>query len=101
MDKVELGIKLEQIEKLIAKGDYSAAAKIADTIEWRKVKRWSELIIGADLYEKIGRITDARNICIYAYNRNLGGRNLVYKLLELSIILNDVEEADDLYREFI
>ena len=101
MDKVELGIKLEQIKKLIAKGDYSAAAKIADTIEWRKVKRWSELIIGADLYEKIGRITDARNICIYAYNRNLGGRNLVYRLSELSIILNDLDEADDLYREFI
>ena len=101
MDKVELGIKLEQIEKLIAKADYSAAAKIADTIEWRKVKRWSELIIGADLYEKIGRITDARNICIYAYNRNLGGRNLVYRLSELSIILNDLDEADDLYREFI
>lgn len=101
MDKVEFGIKLEQIEKLKAQKDYVKAAEIADTIEWRKVKKWSELLIGVEVYEKAGKDKEARNVCVYAYNRNLGGRSLVYKLTELSIRLNDLDEADDLYNEFV
>lgn len=101
MDKVEYGIKLEQIEKLKSGKQYSEAADIADTIEWRKVKKWSELMTAEEVYEKAERIKEARNICIYAYNRNLGGRSLVYKLTELSIRLEDYEEAEDLYNEFV
>lgn len=101
MDKVEYGIKLEQIEKLKSGKQYSEAADIADTIEWRKVKKWSELMTAEEVYEKAERIKEARNICIYAYNRNLGGRSLVYKLTELSIRLEDYEEAKDLYNEFV
>ena len=101
MDKVEFGIKIEQMEKLKSQNDYVRAAEIADTIEWRKIKKWSELLIAEEIYEKAGREKDARNICVYAYNRNLGGRTLVYKLTELSINLNDLEEADDLYNEFV
>ena len=101
MDKVEYGIKLEQIEKLKSGKQYNEAADIADTIEWRKVKKWSELMTAEEVYEKAERIKEARNICIYAYNRNLGGRSLVYKMTELSIRLEDYEEAEDLYNEFV
>ena len=101
MDKVEYGIKLEQIEKLKSEKQYSEAADIADTIEWRKVKKWSELMTAEEVYEKADRIKEARNICIYAYNRNLGGRSLVFKMTELSIRLEDYEEAEDLYNEFV
>ncbi|MDD6234101.1 MAG: hypothetical protein PUB17_02875 [Lachnospiraceae bacterium] len=101
MDRVEFGIKLEQINKLRDKGDYEAAAKVVDTIEWRKVKKWSELAIAEDVYERAGRLKDARNICVYAYNRNLGGKRLIYKLTEISIAINDLDEADDLYNEFV
>lgn len=101
MDKVEYGIKLEQIEKLKSEKQYNEAADIADTIEWRKVKKWSELMTAEEVYEKAERIKEARNICIYAYNRNLGGRSLVFKMTELSIRLEDYEEAEDLYNEFV
>lgn len=100
MDRVELLIKLEQINKLREAGNYEEAVAIADTIEWRKVKKWSELSVAADVYEKTERYSDARNICIYAYNRNLGGKRLVYRLTELAIKLNDFEEADELYAEY-
>ena len=96
MDKVGFGIKLEQIIRLREKGQYEDAAKVADTIEWRKVKKWSELSVAGEVYEKAGRYKDARNICVYAYNRNLGGKRLLYKLTELSIIINDLEEAEEL-----
>lgn len=101
MDRVEFGIKLEQINKLRDKGDYEAAAKVVETIEWRKVKKWSELAIAEDVYERAGRLKDARNICVYAYNRNLGGKRLIYKLTDISIAIDDLDEADDLYNEFV
>ena len=101
MDRVGFGIKLEQMCRLFDKGEYVEAAKVADTMEWRKVKRWSELSAALDVYEKAGRLKDARNICVYAYNRNLGGKRLLYKLTELSIAINDLDEADELYREFV
>lgn len=101
MDRVGFGIKLEQMCRLFDKGEFAEAAKVADTMEWRKVKRWSELSAALDVYEKAGRLKDARNICVYAYNRNLGGKRLLYKLTELSIAINDLDEADELYREFV
>lgn len=101
MDRVELGIKLEQIGRLRDKGDLEEAVKVADTIEWRKVKKWSELAVAEELYEQTGRLKEARNICVYAYNRNLGGKRLLYKLTELSIAINDLDEAEELYKEFV
>ena len=41
MDKYEYNVKLEQIKKLIKKKDYATAARIADTIDWYKVKNKS------------------------------------------------------------
>ena len=38
MDKYEFQIKTEQMEKLLRKGDYETAAKIADSVDWRKVR---------------------------------------------------------------
>lgn len=101
MDRVELGIKLDQINKLREKGEYVDAAKVCDTIDWRRVKKWSELSVAQEVYEKAGRMKDSRNICVYAYNRSLGGKRLLFKLTELSIAINDLEEADDLYKEFV
>ena len=101
MDRVELGIKLEQMDELRKKGEFEEAARVADTIEWRKIKRWSELSFAADVYESAERFKDARNVCVYAYNRKLGGKRLVYRLAELSIKINDLDEAEELYNEFI
>ncbi len=35
--------KVEQIKKLVNKGDYETAMKIADTIDWRRVRSTSLL----------------------------------------------------------
>ena len=101
MDRVELGIRLEQMGRLRDKGEFEEAAKVADTIEWRKIKKWSELSFAADVYESADRLKDARNICVYAYNRNLGGKRLIYRLAELSVKIDDLDEAEELYQEFV
>ena len=41
MDKYEFNIKVEQIKKLVNKGDFETAMKIADTIDWRRVRSTS------------------------------------------------------------
>lgn len=101
MDRVELGIKLEQMDSLRKNGEFEEAARVADTIEWRKIKRWSDLSFAADIYESAERFKDARNVCVYAYNRKLGGKRLIYRLAELSVKINDLDEAEELYNEFI
>ena len=38
MDKYEFNIKVEQIKKMVTKGDFETSMKIADTIDWRRVR---------------------------------------------------------------
>ena len=52
MDKYEFNIKVEQIKKLVNKGDYETAMKIADTIDWRRVRSTSLLTTIAQVYER-------------------------------------------------
>ena len=52
MDKYEFNIKVEQIKKMSAKGDYETAMKIADTIDWRRVRNVNILSMAASVYEK-------------------------------------------------
>ena len=62
MDRVELKIKLDQMNELREEGEFEKAAEVADTIEWRKIKRLSELSFAADIYESAERFRDARNV---------------------------------------
>ena len=36
MDKYEFNLKVEQLNKLVKSGDYKAAMRITDTIDWRR-----------------------------------------------------------------
>lgn len=101
MDKYEFNIKLEQIKKLRDRKDYETCAKIADTIEWRKVKQWQVLKMAAECYEAAGKYEEARDLRILGYNRNMGGKNNVYKMVELYVKTGDFDEAMDLYNEYI
>lgn len=101
MDKYEFNIKLDQIKKLAAKKDYKSAARIANSMDWRKVKDWSTLATVINVQEAAGYLEEARDTAILAYNRNQGGRRLVYKLTELFIRLRQFDDAEDLYNEYV
>lgn len=100
MDKYEFNIKLEQIKKLAAKKEYKQAAQIAKEMNWNKVKDWSTLATVINVQEAAGDYEEARDMAILAYNRNLGGRKLIYKLTEFFIKVNDFENAEELYKEY-
>ena len=100
MNKYELGIKIEQIKKLAAKKEYTEAAAIAKDINWTKVKDWQALATAINVQEAVGDYEEARDMAILAYNRNLGGRKLVYKLTEFFIKVGDFDNANELYEEY-
>ena len=101
MDKYEYKVKLAQIEKLVTKKDFVTAAKIADGIDWRKVKSVTTLNMIADIYEANNRLEDCYEILNMVYDRSPVGRRVVYHMTEVATKMHDFEEAIDLYKEFV
>lgn len=100
LDKYELNLKIEEIKRLASIKSYKEAAEMAKSMSWHKVKDWSALAAAISVHEAVGDYEEARDMAILAYNRNLGGRKLVYKLTELLIKLEQLEEAQGLYEEY-
>ena len=101
MDNYEYNIKSDQIKKLYNKRDYVTAAKVADSIDWRRVKNISMLSLVGDIYDRCKEYEKARNVLLIAYDRTSTGRQLAYKLTILSLRLKDFVEADEFYQDFI
>ena len=101
MDKYEFQIKTEQLEKLLKKGDYETAAKIADSIDWRKVRNVGLLLEVAEAYEKTERYEDCYEILNIAYDCAPIGRMIVYKMTETAVKMKDFDDAVELYKEFM
>lgn len=100
MDKYEFNIKVEQIKKLVNKGDFETAMKIADTIDWRRVRSTSLLTMISQIYEKNAEYQDAKDILLLAYETAPLGKGLLYKLTDLALRENNIQEAEAYYREF-
>ena len=101
MDKYEYRLKAEQIETQVNKRDYEAAAKIADTIDWRRVKNLNMLYMVSEVYEKTERYGECMEILDMAYDRAPVGRMLLYRMTEVCTKMHNFDEAIALYREFV
>lgn len=101
MDKYEYNLKLDQMKALVAEGDYQAAAEIADTINWRKIKNVTALVRAGEIYEQVERYEESRDILLMAYDRSSIGRTIIYRLACVAIKMGNFEEAKDFYREFV
>ena len=101
MDKYEFQIKTEQLEKQLDRKNYETAAKIADSIDWRKVRNVGLLMEVAEAYEGCGRFEDCYEILNIAYDCAPIGRMIVYKMAEIAVRMKDYNEAVELYKEFV
>lgn len=101
MDKYEYKLKLDEIKNLIAKKQYTEAAEIADSINWRKVRNVNALMKAGDIYAQIGRYDEAKEILLMAYDRSPIGRMIIYKLAEIAIKTKEFDEAQEYYDEFV
>ena len=100
MDKYEFNLKVDQIRKMVNKGDYGTAKKIADTIDWERVPNANLLSMISQVYEKNKEYGNAKAILLMAFERAPIGKRLLYKLTELALREGSTEEAEDYYREF-
>lgn len=101
MDKYEYKVRAEEIKALIAEGEFAEAVKIADTIDWRRVKSVMMLCTISDLYKINRRFQESKDILLMAYERHPGGRLIVYSLCELSIKMGEFVQAIEYYKEFV
>ncbi|WP_315542021.1 hypothetical protein [Stomatobaculum longum] len=100
MDKHELNVKVEQMRKQAGLGDYQTAVKIADKIDWRRVSNVSLLTQVSEIYEKVGKYAEAKDILLLAVERTPMGRGLLFKLTQLALRVNSIDEAEECFEEF-
>ncbi len=74
--------------------------KIADTIDWRRVRNASLLSMISQVYEKNREYQMAKEVLLLAFERAPIGKRLLYKLTELALLDGSAAEAEDYYREF-
>ena len=101
MDKVEYKIRSDEIKALISENRFAEAVKIADTIDWKRVKSVQMLCTISDLYKINRRYEESRDVLLMAYDRYPTGRAIVYSLCELAIKMGEFVQAVEYYKEFV
>jgi hypothetical protein len=101
LDKYEYNVKSDQIKKLYSRKEFEAAAKIADEIDWYRVKDNTMINRVADIYENTKQYEKAKEVLLIAYERSPLGRQLAYKLTILALRTKNFVEADEFYQDFV
>lgn len=101
MDKQEYKLRAEEIKSLIAKRDFFSAVKIADEIDWTRVRSVAMLCTVSDLYKANRRYKESKELLLMAYERHPNGRMILYSLCELCIKMGEVVQAIEYYKEFV
>ena len=100
LDKEEFRVKLGEINKLVEARDYKGAMQIVDSIDWRRVKNVRTLCVVGEIYAANKRYEESKEIFLLAYHRAPIGKNILYRLIEVSLKMGDIEEAKDFYQEY-
>ena len=101
LDKEEFRIKMEEINRLVDEKDYKGAMEVVDSIDWRRVKNVRNLCVVGEIYAANKRYEDSKEIFLLAYHRAPIGKNILYRLIEVSLKMKDIEEANEFYEEYL
>lgn len=101
MDKEEFRIKVSRIESLLAQKKYKEAMEVVDSIDWRRVKNVHNLCVVGEIYAANKRYQDSKEIFLLAYHRAPIGKNILYRLIEVSLKMQDIQEAEEFYEEYL
>ncbi len=101
LDKNEYNLRLEEINRLVDEEAYEEASQIADTIEWKRVRNVRTLCMVSDVYMAVGRLEDCKALLLRAYRRSPLGKNILYRLTEVTTGLKQFDEAIEYYSEYI
>lgn len=101
MDREEFLTKIESINQFVHKKDYKNALEIVESIEWRKVKSARTLCVAGEVYAANRCYQESKEIFLMAYKRSPVRKNILYRLIEVSIKMEDLEDALKYYQEFL
>ncbi len=101
MDKYEFKLKIDEMKALVSARNYNAAAEIAETISWRKIRNLNALVLAGEVFEQVGRYDESKEILLMAYDKSPIGRNIIYRLAEIAIKTQRFDEAQEYYDEFV
>ncbi len=101
MDKYEFKLKIDEMRALVSARNYHAAAEIAETISWRKIRNLNALVLAGEVFEQVGRYDESKEILLMAYDKSPIGRNIIYRLAEIAIKTQRFDEAQEYYDEFV
>ena len=100
LDKEEFRVKLGQINKLVEAQDYKGAMQIVDSIDWRRVKNVRTLCVVGEIYAANKRYEESKEIFLLAYHRATIGKNILYRLIEVSLKMGQISEATEFFDEY-
>ena len=100
LDKEEFRVKLEEINHLVEQKDYKGAMNVVDSIDWRRVKNVRTLCVVGEIYAANKRYEDSKEIFLLAYHRASIGKNILYRLVEVSLKLGQIQDATEFYQEY-
>ena len=100
LDKEEFRVKLGQINKLVETQDYKGAMQIVDSIDWRRVKNVRTLCVVGEIYAANKRYEESKEIFLLAYHRAPIGKNILYRLIEVSLKMGQISEATEFFDEY-
>lgn len=100
LDKEEFCVKLGEINKLVEARDYKGAMQIVDSIDWRRVKNVRTLCVVGEIYAANKRYEESKEIFLLAYHRAPIGKNILYRLIEVSLKMGQISEATEFFDEY-
>lgn len=100
LDKEEFRVKLGEINKLVETRDYKGAMQIVDSIDWRRVKNVRTLCVVGEIYAANKRYEESKEIFLLAYHRAPIGKNILYRLIEVSLKMGQISEATEFFDEY-
>ena len=101
MDRNEYNFKIEEMRVAVRNKDYERAVQIADSLDYRREKANDILSLIADAYEMAKQYDKAKQALIIAYENTNTGRHLAYRLCLLSAKLQQFDEAEEFYQDFV
>ena len=101
MDKYEFKLKVDEMKALVSVRNYNAAAEIAETINWRKIRNLNALVLAGEIFEQVGQYDHSKEILLMAYDKSPIGRNIIYRLAEIAIKTKNFDDAREYYDEFV
>ena len=101
MDKEEFRIKVSRIDNLVAQKKYKEAVEVVESIDWRRVKNVHNLCVVGEIYAANKRYEESKEIFLLAYHRAPIGKNILYRLIEVSLKMQDIEDAEEFYEEYL